>query len=62
MHTYRNRMCVNWAETEEHLVHLEVLWNGQSEEQGDAEDELCYHGVKVAGLKEAQACTGCSKQ
>jgi len=44
-------MGVNWPEAKEHLIDSEVLWNGQSQEQGDAEDELCSQGVEVAVLK-----------
>jgi glycyl-tRNA synthetase alpha subunit len=61
-HAYRNRMGVNWPKSKEHLVHSEVLWNGQSQEQGDAEYELCSQAVKVAVLKKAEACSSCIKQ
>jgi len=55
-------MGVNWSEAKEHLVDPEVLWDGQSQEQRDAEYELCSQGVEVAVLKEGEACTSCFRQ
>lgn len=44
-------MGVDRSEAEEHLVDPEVLWDGQPQEQRDAEYELCPQGVEVAVLE-----------
>lgn len=55
-------MGVNWPEDVEHLVLPEVLWDGQAQEQGDAEDELGSQCVEVAVLEEAEPCSSCLMQ
>lgn len=52
---------MNGSTTRDEQIFSEVLCDGETDEDGEAEDEFSPEAVYVAELKKAKSCRSCSQ-
>lgn len=52
--TYPSRSCVCWATLSTHCKPEEVLWDGDTKEERDADDEEVAHRVHISELHKGE--------